>query len=189
MTADIPNVLIRNEGQRRLMAQTADGTKYSNQISFDIQPAPKPQFTYIGMIARKRSNNDTAYFQETGKPMPTSARLNDVVGGRFRVVSISEPEAIVEDVSLGFRHPLKIKPAAAPTGATGPQPGLPGRGFPERTRPGFPASGAPMPVSPSRVPGIPDNIPRYSAPGSNSNRNVNRPNRDDDDDDNDDGGK
>jgi hypothetical protein len=89
MTADVPNVLIRNDGQRRIMAQTADGTKYSNQITFDIQPAPKPQFTYIGMIARKRSNNDTAYFQEPGKQMPTSARLNDVVGGRFRLVSIS----------------------------------------------------------------------------------------------------
>ncbi|HTH38127.1 MAG TPA: hypothetical protein VL572_09180 [Pyrinomonadaceae bacterium] len=184
MTADVPNVLIRNDGQRRIMAQTADGTKYSNQITFDIQPAPKPQFTYIGMIARKRSNNDTAYFQEPGKQMPTSARLNDVVGGRFRLVSISEAESIVEDVSLGFKHRITIRPASAASGATGPQPG--GRPFPGRTQPGFPASGAPMPSNPTRVPGIPDNIPRYSAPGSNSNRNVNN-NKPDPDDDNDDG--
>jgi hypothetical protein len=184
MTADIPNVLIKNEGQRRLMAQTTDGTKYSNMVGFDIQPAPKPQFTYIGMIARKRSNNDTAYFQESGKPLPTSARLNDVVGGRFKLVSISAAETIVEDVNLGFRHRITLRPASTTTsGPSGPQPG---RGFPGRTEQGFP-SGAPLPANPSRVPGIPDNVPRYSPPASNSNRITNQ--RRDVDDDDDDGGK
>ena len=184
LTADIPGVLIKNEGQRRMMAQTADGTKQSNLVSFDIQPAPRPQFTYVGMIARKRSNNDTGYFQEPGKPMPTTARLNDVVGGRFKLVSVSDKEAVVEDVNLGFRHRITLRPASATSGAAQPlgQPiGRPG------SNPGFPSRGTPVPASPGRVPGIPDNVPRYTAPGSNSNRNVNRPR--DDDDDNDDGGK
>ncbi len=184
MTADIPGVLIKNEGQRRMMAQTGDGTKQSNLVSFDIQPAPRPQFTYIGMIARKRSNNDTGYFQEPGKQMPTTARLNDVVGGRFKLVSVSDKEAVVEDVNLGFRHRVTLRPASATAGAAQPsgQPiGRPG------SNPGFPSRGAPVPASPTRVPGIPDNVPRYTPPGSNSNRNVTRPR--DDDDDNDDGRK
>ena len=60
------------------------------------------------MIARKRGNNDTAYFQETGKPLPFGARLNDVVSGRFRLVSISSGEVVFEDTSLGFRHRLAL---------------------------------------------------------------------------------
>ena len=180
MTADIPNVLIKNEGQRRLMAQTTDGTKHSNLVAFDIHPAPKPQVAYIGMIARKRANNDTAYFQETGKQTPTTARLNDVVGGRFKLVSVSDKEAIVEDVNLGFRHRITLKPATATSSA---QPsGQPGRGFPGRSEPGFPSS-APLPTNPSRPPGIPANVPRYTPPASNSNRSPNQKRDDDDDDD------
>ena len=62
------------------------------------------------MIARKRYNNDTAYFQEKGKEndKPVGARLNDVVGGRFRLTSISAEEVILEDVSLGFKHKLAL---------------------------------------------------------------------------------
>ena len=68
----------------------------------------KPQFQYIGMIARKRYNNDTAYFLEQGKQTPMAARLNDVVGGRFRLVSVAADETILEDVNLGFRHKLQL---------------------------------------------------------------------------------
>lgn len=190
MTADIPSVLIRGDGRRQIMAQTADGIKRSNMILFDIQPPPKPTFQYIGMIARKRGNNDTAYFQELGKPLPTGARLNDVVGGRFRVISIASNEAIVQDVQLAFsKHPLKLQEPsrnAIPT-----QPGVqPGRGFPSGRRPESytPVSPGVQPgaVSP-RIPGIPDNVPRYVPPASNSNRmpsNVKRDNDDDDDDGN-----
>lgn len=186
MTADIPSVLIRGDGQRRIMAQTVDGTKHSNQIMLEIQPPPKPGFTYIGMIARKRSNNDTAYFQEGGKPIPVSARLNDVVGGRFRVTSISEQEAIVEDVSLGFKHKLALVMPPPPSASSQPvMPGgrQPNRGFPGRevytpVNPTIPQPG----ISNSRIPGIPDGIPRYVQPAANSNR-VETKQRDNDDDD------
>lgn len=173
MTADIPNVLIRTDGRRTLMAQTADGTKISNPLLFDIQPAPKPAFQYVGMIARKRSNNDTAYFQEQGKPLPTSARLNDVVGGRFKVISISEKESVLEDVTLGFKHKLPLfspPPGSVPSQPPMVPPGGRGGGFPGREvytpmNPGGTMPGA----TNSRIPGIPDNVPRYMPP-SNSNR-------------------
>lgn len=190
VTADIPSVLIRGEGSKRLIAQTADGTKHSNQVTLEIQPPPKPTFTYIGMIARKRSNNDTAYFKEPNRELPISARLNDVVSGRFRVLSISAEETILEDVSLGFKHklPLYNPPAAAATGQpTGPGGGQPGRG-------GFPGRETYTPMNPnppqggggtnSRIPGIPDNIPRYIPPGqNNSNRVPSNTKQDVDDDD------
>lgn len=196
MTADIPTPLIRGDGRRTIMAQTTDGTKISNPIMFDIQPPPKPSFTYIGMIARTRGNNDTAYFQETGKPLPTGARLNDVMGGRFRVISISASEAVLEDVQLSFKHRLALvspPPTTASSVPVGPGMGQPGRGFPAGggggrevytpMNPGNPNPGA----SNSRIPGIPDNIPRYipPQPGSNSNRmpaNTKQGSPDEDDD-------
>lgn len=179
MTADIPGVLITGDGQRQILAQTADGKLHSNPVMLEVQPAPKPQLQYIGMIARKRSNNDTAYFKETGKEMPIGARLNDVVEGRFRLLSISAQETILEDVNLGFRHklPLFTPPPGTVTSPTGPG------------RPGFPARESYVPFNPpaptmgtnTRIPGIPDNIPRYVGPTSNTNRPVN-PKKDADDD-------
>ena len=77
------------------------------------------------MIARKRYNNDTAYFQEEGKQTPISGRLNDIVGGRFQLISISAEETIFEDVNLGFKHKVALfrpEPGDASYGNQG-QPG------------------------------------------------------------------
>ncbi len=190
MTADIPGVLLRGDGRRLIMAQTADGTRRSNQINLEIQPPPKPTFQYIGMIARKRSNNDTAYFKEPGKELPTSARLNDIVGGRFRLVSISEEKTILQDINLDFnRVTLQIQPApttSSQPGGGGPG-GFPGRvGFPggrESYTPMNPNPGIPATGTNSRIPGIPDNVPRYVPPASNSNRPPSNAKQDVDDDD------
>jgi hypothetical protein len=108
LTADIPANFIAGEGPRSIIIQTPDGKKYSNQVLLSVQAPPKPQFQYVGMIARKRYNNDTAYFMEQGKQTPIGARLNDVVGGRFRLVSISASEAIFQDVDLGFKHRVPL---------------------------------------------------------------------------------
>ncbi len=181
LTADIPGVLLTSEGQKQVLAQSGDGTLYSNPVMLDVQPAPKPQVQYIGMIARKRSNNDTAYFLESGKQIPMAARLNDVVEGRFRLLSISAQETVLEDVNLGFKHRLKL--FEPPPGT---QPAQPGGG-----RPTFPTRESYVPFTPpapagtanGRIPGIPDNVPRYIPPASNTNRPVaNKPDIDDNDD-------
>lgn len=168
LVADIPAALIAQEGPRQIIIQTPDGKLYSDQFMLNVQPPPKPLFQYIGMIARKRYNNDTAYFQEQGKQTPQSARLNDVVGGRFRLVSISAAETILEDVNLGFRHRLPLyRPAPGTAASTAPQPG----------REGFPNNGGFVPFNPNpnqnqvpqSIPGIPDNLPRYVPPAGNPN--------------------
>lgn len=190
MTADIPGVLIRNEGSRSIMAQTTDGTKRSLPVMLTVQPPPRPTFQYIGMIARRRANNDTAYFKEPGKELPTTARLNDIVGGRFRLVSISEERVILQDVNLEFNKiPLPLYQPPAPTVTS--QPVFPGGGQPGRG--GFPARETYTPMNPnpgipttgtnSRIPGIPDNIPRYTPPNPNSNSNTRQPTKQDVDDD------
>lgn len=183
MVADIPSALISSEGPRQIIIQTPDGKKYSQQVMLNVQAPPKPQFDYIGMIARKRGNNDTAYFQEKGKPLPMSARLNDIVGGRFRLISISADRVVLEDVNLGFKHPLALyRPApgtttgGAPTRGTFPA----GDGFtPYNPNPGGMPQGMPQ-----SIPGIPDSIPRYIPPPANQQRPETKKDVDDDDNDN-----
>ncbi len=172
LTAEIPAGLIAGQGPAQIMVQTPDGTKYSNQVILNVLAPPKPTFQYIGLVARKLANNDTAYFQETGKDEPLRARLNDVLAGRFRLVSISPQETKFVDTQLGFSHTLKLyrpEPSEAP----------PSRG-------GFPAAGSTyQPYTPQTyqappnvtvqqqedIPGIPNNIPRanqQARPATNS---------------------
>lgn len=178
--ADIPSNLIAQEGSRQVIVQSPDGRKYSVQYIFSVQAPPRPAFTYIGMIARKRSNNDTGYFMESGKPLPFGARLNDVIGGRFRLIKLTAGEAVFEDTSLGFKHRIPIAQATA----SGSPAGVPGRGV-NPSDPGF------SPMNPTTInpadcpPGIPcNNIPRFVPPAQVRTPD---PNKKEDVDDNDDG--
>lgn len=162
MVADVPAGFVASAGPRQIIVQTLDGKSYSNQILLNIQAPPEPQFTYIGMIARTLANNDTAYFLEAGKPAPFSHRLNDVVAGRFRLLSISESETVFEDINLGFRH---RRPLVQDTSGGSQQPSR--SGFPNRGGDGYiPPNMQGFPQNPQvqSIPGIPDNIPRYVPP-------------------------
>ncbi len=173
MTAEVPANFITSEGPRQIIIQTPDGRKYSNAMSLNVQAPPKPQFQYIGMIARKLSNNDTAYFMETGRQTPISARLNDIVGGRFRLISISAEETIFEDVNLSFKHPVPLfRPPPGTAVSTVPT-GRPGIQGGENYVPYTPPN-TNFQIQPGQsIPGIPDNIPRYVPP--NNTNTSNRP--------------
>jgi hypothetical protein len=153
MTAEIPAKLIANEGQPQIIVQTPDGKKFSNAVSMSIMAPPRPTMLYIGMMGRKRYNNDTAYFQDSEKAPPFSARLNDVVGGRFRLIDISPAEVIFQDVSLSFKHRVPISKGIM----QGSMP--PGRGTePEAGVPTYP----PGFIPPQQIPGIPSGIQQYN---------------------------
>ncbi|MDM7921343.1 MAG: hypothetical protein QUS14_03505 [Pyrinomonadaceae bacterium] len=180
MVADIPATMISGEGPRQIIVQSADGKLYSNQVMLNVQPPPKPQVQFVGVIARQHANNDTAEFRDQGRPQEITARLNDVIGGRFRLVSISTQRVIFEDVNLGFRHPVDLFVPAPGSAPTGPQPAFRqqqpfNQGIPQ---PGFEQ---PNPNTTQGIPGIPDNIPRYVPPNSNTNR-PQRPQSDQKDD-------
>ncbi len=154
LTADIPANFIAGAGFIQILVRTPDGKLYSNQVALSVQAPPTPQLQYIGMIARKRYNNDTAYFQEQGKESskPFGARLNDVVSGRFRLTSISAEEVVLEDVSLGFKHKIALYRAAIEQDPNS-------RGNPQYNQnPNLPNYIPPQ----GEIPGIPNNIPRYN---------------------------
>ena len=189
MTADIAASMIAQEGPKQIIVQTPDGKLFSNQVMLNVQPPPKPQFQYIGMIARKRYNNDTAYFLEQGKQTPVGARLNDVVGGRFRVISISAEETVLQDTNLGFKHRLALyRPAPGTVINDRPSPRGRTNDFQTDFQPQYNPS-VPVPM-PQNIPGIPNNIPRYVPPNQNPQQQPQQspqPKKDDDDDDDGDG--
>lgn len=194
LSAEIPGNLIIGEGPRQIMTATPDGKLYSNQLSLNVEAPPKPKFQYIGMIARKHYNNDTAYFLEESNNSnitrePTGARLNDVVGERFRIISISNKEVVLEDVSLGFRHKLALY--SPPPGQNPPSRNnnVPTRGNYTPYIPPNPVIQQ-IPQQQMDIPGIPNNIPRYNpTPAPQRNPANKQQQKDDDDDDDPDDGR
>lgn len=176
LVAEVPSNFITSAGQIFILVRSADGKLYSNQVALNVQAPPTPQFQYVGMIARQKFNNDTAYFQEQGKPTPFGARLNDVVGGRFRLASISASEVVFEDVNLGFKHRVALfRPAtgqtAGGTGGANPTQNSPGgdrRGIYNPNNP----NAQPIPPQPGDCPpGIPcGNIQLYQPPQAPPNQ-------------------
>ncbi len=167
LITDIPANFIAGEGQIQIMVRTPDGVLYALPMMLNVQAPPRPQMQYVGMIGRRGYNNDTAVFREQGKPVEFSARLNDVIGGRFKIFSISANETIVEDVNLGFRHKLPLlRPAPGQSAGAS---GVGDRGIPPNQ--GFPPPGSTynpyqtgQPQQQQCPPGIPCNIPQYVPP-------------------------
>lgn len=128
LAADITASMVASEGSRAVQVKTPDGKLYSNTTSFNVLPPPRPTFTYLGPVTRAKSNNATAYIQEQGSANPTAKRLNDVVGGRFKIINITPNQVVVEDTSLGFKHNVAIAPQTtlpAPAGGFRPMPMVP----------------------------------------------------------------
>lgn len=156
LTTEVPANLIATEGMRTIRVRTPDGLLYSNDFGINVMVSPKPTFTYLGPLVRRRSNNDTAYIQEQGSQIAAGRRLNDIIGGRFRLVSISPSKVVVEDVNLGFRHSVNISNAAmqAGSGISPSSPPMPSNFVPYN--PNMPVPAMPRPGNPNRPQPMPD---------------------------------
>lgn len=178
LAANVPANMVASAGSGKIVVRDPSGTKYSYPTMISVQPPPKPNFQFIGMIARKRGNNDTGYFLEQGKDTPLALRLNDVTGGRFRLIDVSPDRAVFEDMNLGFKHTLELY---RPAPGTAVNTGAP-------TRPGFQQPGG-FPGNPNfqNMPGFPNGFPngtppRYVPPNSNTAQPSQKKDEDDEDD-------
>jgi hypothetical protein len=197
LTADISVAMITGEGTRQIMVRSPDGKLWSNPTMMQVQAPPQPNFEYIGLIEKKHRNNDMAMLKEKGKTEVGSFRLNDPVGDRFRLVSISPREVILEDRSLGFKHRLMfLEGKGTGSGAGGSTiintggfgRGGQGTGLPNMYVPMNPVPGGPNPtmIAPGDIPGIPANVQRYTPPTvANPNTNTRPPQKKDYEDDDD----
>ena len=107
VSAIVPAALIANPGGRQVMLRSADGKLYSNASTLSVAEAPKPNYSYIGIIGSPRYI-DTAILQDKTSKDTLNVQRGDLLGGRFRVTSISEKEIVLVDSNLKIKHALAL---------------------------------------------------------------------------------
>jgi hypothetical protein len=105
LSAKVPAAMITNEGARQVIVRAQNGKLYSNNATLVIQAPPAPNFNFIGFLRTLRMM-DTAMLEDKGTHSQVSVQRGDVVGGRFRVSSISEREIVLIDTSLRIKHSI-----------------------------------------------------------------------------------
>lgn len=105
LSATVSAALIANPGSRQVMLRSPDGKVYSNALTLSVAEAPKPNYSYIGIIGTKH-HIDTAILQDKSTKDTLNVQRGDLLGGRFRVTSISEKEVVVVDSNLKIKHSL-----------------------------------------------------------------------------------
>jgi len=107
LSASVPAAVIANPGGRLVMLQSADGKLYSNTATLSVAAPPTPNYSYIGIIGTPRFV-DTAILQDKASKETLNVQRGDLLGGRFRVTSISEKEVVVVDNNLKVKHTLAM---------------------------------------------------------------------------------
>lgn len=118
LSATVPAAFIAGEGARSVSVHTPDGRLYSNVTSLSVMAPPVPNFSFVGILGR-RSSNDTAVVQDKNSKDLLNVQRGDIVGGRFRVTSISERELVLTDTTLRIKHTI---PFTVTSANSGPQP-------------------------------------------------------------------
>lgn len=131
LSAKVSGSLISFEGPRQIGVRSPDGQLFSNTATLNVQAPPKPNYIFVGLLA-KPSSNDTALLKDRNSRSDLlSVQRGDLLGGRFRVTSISEREVALIDVNLKIKHSLPLTTDNNGSGSTpGTQPGQPATGFP-----------------------------------------------------------
>ena len=107
VSAVVPAALIANPGGRQVMLRSTDGKLYSNATTLSVAEAPKPNYSYIGILGTIH-HIDTAILQDKTSKDTLNVQRGDLLGGRFRVTSISEKEIVLVDSNLKIKHALAL---------------------------------------------------------------------------------
>jgi hypothetical protein len=107
LSATVPAALIANPGSRQVMLRSADGKLYSNSTAISVAAPPTPNYSYIGIIGTPKYV-DTAILQDKANKEVLNVQRGDLLGGRFRVTSISEKEVVLVDNNLKIKHALAM---------------------------------------------------------------------------------
>jgi hypothetical protein len=105
LAATVVAALIANPGSRQVSVRNADGSLYSNEATLNVAAPPTPNYNYVGIIGKPHFN-DWAVLQDKNSKDIVNVQRGDLVGGRFRVNSISERELVVIDTTLKIKHTI-----------------------------------------------------------------------------------
>jgi hypothetical protein len=105
LSATVPASVIANPGVRQVIVKSPNGILYSNSLSLNISAPPTPNYSYVGIIGTPRYT-DTVMLQDKNNREILNVQRGDVLGGRFRLTSISEKELVFVDTNLRIKHTL-----------------------------------------------------------------------------------
>jgi hypothetical protein len=107
LSAAVPAAVIASPGTRTVKVQSTDAKLYSNTLAMSVAAPPTPNYSYIGIIGTPKYI-DTAILQDKSSKETLNVQRGDLLGGRFRVTSISEKEIVVIDNNLKVKHTLAM---------------------------------------------------------------------------------
>jgi hypothetical protein len=107
LSTTVPAALITTPGSRQVMVRSADGKLYSNTQTISVTAPPIPNYSYIGIIGTLR-HIDIAILQDKSSKETLNVQRGDLLGGRFRVTSISEREIVLVDSNIKVKHTLAM---------------------------------------------------------------------------------
>ena len=117
LSTTIAASFIAAPGARQVVVRTPDNRLYSNQMTINVAAPPIPNYTYVGIISPVDRVTDKALVQDRNNKNIVTLLRGDVLGGRFRVTSISEKELVLVDTSLKIKHVLPMTEADKTAGA------------------------------------------------------------------------
>lgn len=119
LSANVPAAVISSPGGRQILVRSPDGVLYSNSATLNVAQPPTPSYTFIGVLVRPRGN-DTAILKDQKNEL-INVQRGDLVGGRFRVTSISDRSIEFTDQQLKIKHALPFTDARSSTGSAAPR--------------------------------------------------------------------
>ena len=108
LSANVAAAMIAVPGSHGIVVRTPDNSLYSNQATLNVAAPPTPNFLYVGIISPTTRVEDTAIVQDRTNKNVLNVRRGDVLGGRFRVTSISDKELVLVDTNLKIPHKLAM---------------------------------------------------------------------------------
>ena len=108
LSATVSAAMIAVPGSKNIIVRNADNSLYSNPAMLNVAAPPTPNFLYVGIISPTTRVEDTAILQDRSNKSVLNAHRGDVVGGRFRVTSISDKEVVLVDTNLKIPHKLAM---------------------------------------------------------------------------------
>lgn len=120
LSAKVTAGFVQSPGSRAVIVRTPDNVLYSNTQTVNVMPPPTPQYTFIGIIGTRRFV-DKAILKPTVGNDPLTIQRGDVVGGRFKVTSISERAVEFTDTQLNIKHSLPYSESKGAPGGLAPR--------------------------------------------------------------------
>ncbi|HEY2963147.1 MAG TPA: hypothetical protein VGJ37_12065 [Pyrinomonadaceae bacterium] len=108
LSANVSAAMIAAPGSRNIIVRTPDNSLFSNPATINVAAPPTPNFTYVGIISPTTRIEDTAIVQDRSNKNVLNVRRGDMLGGRFRVTSISDKELVLTDTTLKIKHTLAM---------------------------------------------------------------------------------